>query len=222
MGDSTMVRRVGPAVLPDGEEVREGRISHEKALVVAEIGGKYWEHLIRGNLFIYSTAATGITPAAAGTSNAPMIWNPSDSGKVFVPLQVNYGGISGTVIVAHFAWGYKLNCGAQTGTAAPIVSFTAVTPINCLLGSGKASKMNFAAATCSLTGNVVYGGNVGVSAGGANAAGPLYTMRWDLHDGLLAFPPGTAFFPCISNGAIALVSSVTVIGAELPMPGQLV
>jgi hypothetical protein len=212
------VGKVGPAMLPDGDLQNLLRFTHEGGLAMMQLGGKYQEHLLRGEAFIYSTAATGVTGAVAGTASAPMIWNPSDSGKILIPLLITYGAISGTVIAAHVGFAYKLNCGASIGTGAPVVSYTGVAPLNALVGHGQASKMNFAPATCSLTGAPVYGGNLGLSAGGALAAGPLFQMIADLTDGLLAFKPGTAFFPYVSNAAIALVASVTVIGIEIPVP----
>lgn len=200
----------------DGEIVFGGRYNWLGAQLVSGLGGDFFEHLLRGEMFIYSTAATGIAGAVAGTSSAPMIWNPSDSGKMFIPLRCLYGAVSGTVIVAHIAFGIKTNCGAQIGTAAPIVSLTEVAPVNALIGSAKTSKMRFAPATCSLTGAPTYLGNNGMSAGGAMAAGPLFETSIDLTQGVLAFPPGTAFFPYISNAALALVASVTVVGLEVP------
>jgi hypothetical protein len=213
--------RVGPN-RPGGDGALVGgyRFGFDGELICRDLGGKFFEHIQRGEMFIFSTAVTGVTPAVLGTSTAPMIWNPAGSGKILVPIRILFGGISGTVIQANYNWGYKLNCGSQTGTAAPIVSLTEATPVNALIGSGRASVMKFAPATCSLTGAPTYGGTWGISTGGAMAAGPAFQMAVDLTDGLLAFVPGTAFFPCAANAAIALVTSVSVVALELPYYGN--
>ena len=109
-----------------------------------------------GQCFWYNTAAAGVVAAAVGTSSAPFIWNPSDSGVRLRILRVRLGIVSGTVIAAHHGYGIMSNAGAQIGTAAPVVSFTAGTPINAYYGKGIPSQMKFCPLTCSLTGGPSY------------------------------------------------------------------
>jgi hypothetical protein len=166
--------------------------------------------------FVYSTAATGIAGAAAGVNSAPMLWNPSDSGVRLRILEVKYGGVSGTVIAAHIAYGVLLKAGAQVATAGPVVSLTEVPAVNLLPGAGMASRIRFAPATVTLIAAPTYWMPAGFSSGGAQAAGPLYSLI-DKVDGKIVIPPGVAFFPYISNGAIALVASVAVLAIEEPL-----
>jgi hypothetical protein len=165
--------------------------------------------------FVYSTAATGVTGAVAGVNSVPMLWNPSSSGVRLRILEVRIGGISGTVIAAHVAYGV-LKAGDQIGTAAPVVSHTLVPGVNLMPYAGRESKIRFAPATVTLTAAPTYWFPNGFNSGGAYAAGPLFPLI-DKLDGKLVIPPGIAFFPYISNAAIALVAAVAVLAIEEPI-----
>ncbi len=160
--------------------------------------------ITEGMGFVYSTAAAGVTGAAAGANSAPMLWNPSDSGVNLRILEIKFGAVSGTVILAHIAYGVLLNAGAQKGTAAPVVSATEVPGVNLLPGAGRASRIRFAPATVTMAVGPTYWMPAGFSSGGDLADGPLYQVI-DKVDGKIVIPPGVAFFPYISNGATAKV-----------------
>jgi hypothetical protein len=166
--------------------------------------------------FYFNTAAAGVTGAVAGTASAPMLWNPSDSDVRLKIIKVRWGGISGTVIAAHVAYGWLASAGAQIGTAQPVVSYTKVSPVNAVLGAGRASKINFAPATVTMTVGPAYLMPAGLNSPGAYAAGGLFTMV-DNVDGGIIVNPGNAFFPYISNAAIALVAAVSVFALEIPI-----
>jgi hypothetical protein len=170
----------------------------------------------KGYGFYYNTAAAGVAAAVCGTASAPMLWNPSDSDVRLKILRIRYGGVSGTVILAHIAYGLFLNCGSQIGTAQPIVSHTLVAAVNAVPGAGRASKIRFAPATVSMTGGPSYFMPNGLSSGGALAAGPLYKLVDDVN-GEIIINPGNAFFPYVSNGALALTAAVSVFALELPI-----
>lgn len=217
MGDH--LGRVGPnRAGGDGALIGGKRFGWDGELITRELGGKFFEHLQRGQMFVYSTASTGVTGAAAATNTAPAIINPPGSNKLFVPLRIYYGLISGTVIVAHIGWATH-RAATIVGTGADVVSLTEVAPVPALYGGNGVSSMRFAPATISFTGAVTYGGTLGISAGGDKAAGPLFTMLADLSDGLLAFAPGQAFCPFVSNAALAAVCVVTTVGIEIPYQG---
>lgn len=171
--------------------------------------------ITEGMGFIYSTAVGGVTGAAAGVNSVPMLWNPMGSGVRLRILEVRIGGISGTVIAAHVAYGILLNAGSQIGTAAPVVSLTQVAGVNLMPGAGRASKIRFAPATVTLIAAPTYLMPNGMNAGGAYAAGPMWQLV-DKLDGKLTIPEGVAFFPYISNAAIALVAAVAVLAIEEP------
>ena len=142
-----------------------------------------------------------------------MIWNPSDSNRRLHVIQVNFGYVSGAVAAQHIGWGIMTGVGAQLGTAQPVVSMTAVAPVNAILGAGVASRMRFAPATCSLTGGPSYTGTYGLSAGGAVGAGPLFPLI-DFTWGKIVINPGVAYFPAITGGTITCTASVAVFGWE--------
>ena len=145
-----------------------------------------------------------------------MIWNPSGSGVNLRIQEVRVGAVSGTVILSHLCYGILLGAGNAIGTGAPIVSYTAATPVNCLLVGGKASQMIFAPATVTVTTAPTYLMPSGINAGGAFAAGPLFPMI-DAVNGKIVIPPGVAFFAFMSNGAMALTAAVSVIATEEPI-----
>lgn len=175
----------------------------------------------RGYGFWYSTALGGVVAAAVGTSSAPMLWNPSDSGVKLKILRIRYGSVSGTVVLAHIGYGILANCGAQKGTAQPVVSATEVSGTNARYGGGRVSKIRFAPATVTMAVGPAYWMPNGMSSGGALAAGPLYTLE-DKVDGDIIIEPGNAFFPFISNAALALVAAVAVLALEIPISDPIV
>ena len=194
------------------------RLGSQGELVVGQLNSKYYEQTMRGNAFLYSTAAAGVTLAAPGTSSAPMIWNPSGSGKNLVIDKVAIGFVSTTTIAANFEYAYLTGAGSQVGTAAPIVSLTQVAAVNLLLGSGVASVMRFAPATVTLAAAPTHLATVGISttAGTATTTNAPFTMVDDV-DGRIIVPPGVAFF-VLSNAAMAMVAEISIYGLELPVP----
>ena len=52
--------------------------------------------------------------------------------------------------------------------------------------------------------------------GGALGNGPQFEIQ-DMVWGKICVPPGVAFFPWVSNAAMALVASVAVFGWEQPI-----
>lgn len=210
--------KVGPNRNGDGQLIGGHRYGWDGELITRDLGGRYFEHLQRGQMFIYNNATAGVAGATLGTSSAPAIINPPGSNKLFIPTKVFFGGISGTVIVAHIGWGYH-RAATIVGTGADIVSLTEVDPVAATIGSPAKSSMRFAPTTISWTGAPTWGGTYGLNAGGAEAAGPLFQLTADLADGVIAFAPGWAFVPFCSNAALALVTHVSVVGIEIPYQG---
>jgi hypothetical protein len=212
-------RAVGEVVMAEGQHLREKRVNWQNATLMQELYGKFMEPLLRGQMFHYSTAATGVAGGALGTSTAPMIWNPAGSGKLIIPVRMYIGLVSGAAALFHVVHGFKTGCYGP-GTGNPVVSWTDVRPVNCKIGSGNASIANFAPATVSLTGAPTQLGNLGLAPSGAWAAAAANAVNWsvDFSDGHLAIPPGTAWFPWAANGAIAITAAIDVIGIEIPIP----
>src|SRR5438093_1036357 len=91
--------------------------------LVGELYGKYYQLAKAGQIFVGSSAITGVLIGIA-TTTAPtfLLANPAGSGKNLVMLKATYGYISGTTIAG--AWHYS-SC--ATPVAANI---TAVAPQN--------------------------------------------------------------------------------------------
>jgi hypothetical protein len=177
---------------------------------------KWFELAARGRIFVYPTAAAGVTFAVAG-NNLPTLWNPSGSNTMFIPLRVVLGYVSATNVAGHLAWAFQSNVGSAIGTAAPISVFTAITPVNGLIGGGRQPKVRFAS-TVTFTTAPTYLRPVGLSTAAlaATTAVPPFPMSFD-EDGSLILMPGNALQLC-GNAAIAMVASVAIIGAEISLP----
>lgn len=216
MGMMDQVRAlVGMSKNADDGETRL-RSSWYADLMVSELNPKWFEWAARGFLFIYPTAAAGVTFAVAG-NNLPTIWNPNGSNKLFVPLRVILGYVSGTHAAGHVAWASQNNVGSAIGTAAPLSVFTDITPVNGIIGLGKKSAMRFAS-TCTFTTAPTYLRPAGLSTAAMVATSTVapFPMTTD-EDGSIILAPGAALQLCAS-AAIVMVASVAIIGLELPIP----
>ena len=169
--------------------------------------------------FVYSTAATGVTLAALGTSTAPFLWNPADSGYNLVLTKCVLGYVSATNVAGHVNYGFQSNLGSAPGTGAPVVSLTQVAGRNLKIGSSVASVMRFAPATVSLTAACTYLCPFGVSTAAmvATTVAAPFTMVDDI-DGRIIVMPGSAI-SIGANASIAVVASVAFYGFEIPIPG---
>lgn len=181
-------------------------------LIVSELNGKYYEQVTRGNVFIYSTATAGVTLNGIGP-NLPTIWNPSGSGRYFIPIKVLLGYVSGASAASHLIWCVLNNAGSQIGTAAPVTSLTAITPVSALIGSQYSSMMRFAS-TISFGVVPTYLRPIGISTATANST--PYFMGFE-EDGTICIPPGNALTLAASI-TTGLVANVTIVGLELQQP----
>lgn len=66
--------------------------------------------------------------ASATTGNQPTLWNPVGSGVYAVLRSLTLQWTSGTITTGGFLWALTSPAGSAIGTAAPIVTFTAITP----------------------------------------------------------------------------------------------
>lgn len=221
MEDRTRVEmRVGPARLADDAEAAP-RLGNSGEQIVQELNGRYYEQVIRGNVFIYSTVAAGIaliTPAAAGL--IPTIWNPTGSGYNFIPIRL----VLGYVTALHNAptnitLSSIPNAGNVIGAGLPIITFTDVAPVNALLGSGKVSKMRWAPAVCTFTPIPTFLMTTGISqftGEDATAVAP-FQLCVDF-DGTLIVGPGNTLSLGSVGATTTSLYTVSIIGMELPVP----
>jgi hypothetical protein len=195
------------------------RMENYGALVTNDWSGKYATAIRRGYGFAYPTAQTGITFAALTTTNQYMIINPPGSNRVFIPLRVRAGYVSATNVAGHVAM-YEFPVNSIIGTAASVVSYTAVAARPLSVGAGTQSKMIFTCATNVIVGTPTHIMPLFSTAAmiATTVAAPFQLDSGDL-DGMVQFMPGQAMV-IAANAAIAMVASVVVLGLELPLaPG---
>lgn len=210
--------QIGPQVATD-LQIANQRGDNYGATVVQEGGAYYQELARRGQLFSYSQAAAGVALAvpASGASTNFMVWNPTRSGKYFVPLKITLGIVSTTAVLGNICMYYVPDAGDGIGTAARIASFTAGTPINCLIGSGIVSAMNFAPGVENITGAATFMRTLGWTLLANDLTGKnMQVFETDLQ-GCFIFRPGTAMVIAPTT-AVASVCIISCIGAEIPVP----
>ena len=154
----------------------------------------------------YTTSA--VAGAVIGTTTAPALYNPPASCVVLRIMAVRLGAVAGTVIAACHTYGV---------IAAPVLSGLTAgpTPINCFIGRGATFQGAwYTGITVGAAATILFPS--GISAGGALAAGPLFTMM-DPVNGSIVLPPGAIFYPWVSNAAIALTALITVDVMQTPM-----
>lgn len=208
---------VGPVTLSDGSHDSRVRQNNMGDLLVSKGLPDQYEQVLRGNAFVYSTPAAGAALVAPTTTNAPMIWNPSGSGKNLVIEKIALGYVGTTWAPGFVEYGVLTNAGSQIGTGAPVVSLTQVAGVNRLIGGGNATVMRFAPTTLVLIAAPTFLCPSGFSAVTGTAAAVLnpYTLV-DNIDGGIIIPPGVAFF-VMANAAIAGVVATAIYGLELPI-----
>jgi hypothetical protein len=220
MSEGTRIEmRVGPARLTDDAEAAP-RLGNSGEQIVQELNGRYYEQVVRGNVFIYSTAAAGIAllvPAVTG--NHPTIWNPTGSGYNFIPLRLVLGYVAGNNAPTNIVFAHTPNAGSTIGAALPIPTFTDVAARNALLGSGKTSRMRWAPAVCTFTVIPAFIMTSGISlfTGVAATAVAPFQICVDF-DGTIVMPPGNALSICTVAATTTATFTVSLIGMELPVP----
>jgi hypothetical protein len=126
-----LVGQVGPQTLADGSLVVP-RLSREGAMVVQNLHGRYYEQVMRGNVFGASNqAAQAVSVALTTTYTGLCLSNPNGSGKNLVLLSAGYALSVAPVAIAsiHLIGG---------NSSTDVTHTAAVTPRNCLLGNTSA------------------------------------------------------------------------------------
>jgi hypothetical protein len=208
---------VGPVSLSDGAHTGQARLANSGELMASKVNPDWYENVLRGNAFVYSTAAAGVTwVAPTTTQNMPMLWNPSGSGKNFLLKRVTAGYVSGAHVPGCLELAYIPSAGSQIGTGAPIVSLTQVAGVNLNLGAGNASVMRFAPAACAVVAAPTFLCSLGVSFLTALAATAIDPFVVDVQTEILV-PPGVALF-VVHNVVSTIVGQIAMFGLELPIP----
>ena len=188
------------------------RIGNRGELICGDSIGTYAEEVMRGNGYVFSTALAGNALVAATTTNAPAIWNPPNSGRFLLIQKVTFARTAkGTPLEGSIVYLQLLNVFSRKGTAADLVSGTAVAAVNLRSDLGDNSGMVFFPTTIATTATPTVWACAGIGQTADNAAtslvGPRAEMLVDNINGLLCVGPGTLF----SLGAAVSVSTTYTI-----------
>jgi hypothetical protein len=127
-------------------------------------------------------------------------------------------GAVGTPVLNGFQLNYLANAGDGIGTAAPVVTFTAVASVNTLIGKGNIATTKFAPATSTFT--VAPAKLMDLGFGhwleGSAATGQMYQSYHDF-DGAVILPPGT-LITLSSTIATSTTYWSTILYAEIAKP----
>ncbi len=205
--------RAGPQRPVDGQGF-VGRGGSQGEFVTSEMSGKHYEQTLRGNVFIYNVASQALLLTGSGV---PTIINMSDSGKLFVPIVLRIGFISGTTTIGSVnIAGLKGVNSISTGAGSPILTATLVAAESANYNSGLASRMKFSPTTNTFTTapSVIYATGINLGTAAPSVPGP-YECKFD---GTLVFPPGTSCSIVYSVTSSTSVFNITMIGLEIPLP----
>jgi len=98
-------------------------------------GGYYADPALRQQIFVASTAGTGVAPGTAlGQTALIVIWNPTGSGVNAFVQKTSVGFVSGTLGAGSIVYGQAASPAAPTGTG-----IVTITPVSTYLG-GSAGK----------------------------------------------------------------------------------
>jgi hypothetical protein len=206
---------------PHGDSVERETIPANTwgAPLVARYGPTYLEWARRGYIYVAATAAAAAIPIYTTCTNAPTLWNPADSGKLFVPIRVALCTEAlGTPIITGIRLMYETGMSDTSGTAGmPFPTFTNIAPVGTYPGKNAAAKGRFAAGTVTWTAqpaNLMDLG-MGMWKSGTTATGEPYSQFFFDFDGMVLMAPGTAV--CVAaNVATSTTFWTSIIYAELP------
>jgi hypothetical protein len=184
-------------------------------MALVSLPGDLTRQMLAGNMFIGSTAAAGVViPAYNATGQVFGLWNPAGSGYTLVPVCITIGVATvGTPAVSDFSLSILTNAGGQVATGSPITAFTAATPVNARLGSGKVSQAKFTASAATMTAPA-HLMSIGASQESATPGTGIFNIRFPF-DGSLAIDPGT-YVGVGGSIAIGQTAAVTLVWYEIP------
>lgn len=171
---------------------------------------------LAGNVFIGSTAATGIAiPAYNATAQLFGLWNPAGSGKNAVLVKINIGVATlGTPAVSALGLSYISGAGSAIGaTGAPITAFATTAPVNGLVGKGSQNSALFTLAATTIAPTFFY--DLALSQESAVAGTGVFWMEHDF-DGAVIVPPNT-YIGLGGSAAPGQTTQATLVWFELPI-----
>jgi hypothetical protein len=201
----------GPQNVSDNQMIAQ-RGDNYGAAIVQELNGKYAEAVRRGEMFVYTVTTAAALLLSATTGNHPTIWNPAGSGRVFWPVAIRLSFLSGTTTISSLLLAVTRNCGSTIAATAPIVTFTKVTPLPALVGSGAVSKMFWAPDVCTFVAAPTVYAATNINLGAAAPTGPSWTEC--LLEGSVGIMPGNALSLTCSVTTTTSLWFTTIWGIE--------
>lgn len=208
------LRKLGANLVAGAYDVLRG--DNTSALVVTQGHSAFAEAVRQGNVYQLSTAAAGVTIAAAnvhGASNAqPLVgvFNPTGSGMNVVIHKGVHSWASGTAAAQGLVWGVApAPCG--------ITAASGTTPTNCLTGQtgGSVCRGYVNGAMTGITGSAI-AGFAGGPTTGALAANANATF-FDYVDGCIWIPPGAAGGLFAAAAGTSPIVAATMVWEEVPI-----
>lgn len=186
--------------------------------IVTQLHGSYYAAARAGRVFQQSVVVGGVA-IPISTTTAPIIalWNPTGSGKNAVLLRYLANFVATPSVPGTIGLMFVNKAGSQIGTAAPVVAFNDVAPVNGLIGGGLASVMrssNAATNTLIAAGiwhTTLFANYTVAAATAVPSSGPLF---YDF-DGSVIVPPGVIVYPAASAASAAMQQ--TLIWEEVPV-----
>ena len=198
------------------------RIGSSAEVITGAVNGFFYEQVLRGNGYSFTTALAGNALVAATTSNAPAIWNPPSSNRLLSIIKVTFGRTAkGTPLEGSIVYLRTQQVHDRKGTAGDLVSGTEVAAVNLRPDLGDNSGMVFFPTTIVTTSTPAVWACSGIAQtadnGATTVSGPHAEQLVDRVDGLLVVGPGTLF----SIGAAVSLSStytISILALSLPLP----
>ena len=98
--------QVGAARSNDGDFVMPA-LGRDRDMLVSQLHGRYYQNAKRGNMWVLSTPAAGVTvPIHTNTTAQFVIYNPASSGYDVSVLVVVVGYVSGTMVAGHMVYSF--------------------------------------------------------------------------------------------------------------------
>jgi len=214
---------IGPGRYGDSRQI-PARTAQSGALCASILNGRFYEQTIRGNMYVFSTAAAGLVMTAPATTNQFCIWNIQDNKVLFIPVRVCWATVSGAAAIAgSLSFYVHTGMSSALGTGAPFSVFTNILPVSTYIG-GQMAGIGAAAACRFSTTNTATAAFAAVW-NGATGWSTLQGRPTDAQapTTFSAEFPGTVLWPgsCLrinSSSAMAWTAVISLYGIEVQLP----
>ncbi len=218
--------RVGEALYQDTQAIAlDGeRVSVYGNSVNCLTPGESFEDTLNGQTQVFRTSTALALLISATTGTVPTLWNPSTSGKIFIPKKLILTYLSGTTTIGGVCLAKTIT---QPGTAViatngPIITFTeGVAELDKFNGglaqpNAKTSAMKWAPAVCTFVAAPVKCLDTSISLGAA--APSIGNNLVHKFDGECIVWPGSALSVVYTVTTSTALFFVTLIGVEKQLP----